>query len=106
MLAFVMIASSVLAGVGGLTNEAYAKEIGKKNEQACDHCEKVSKGETPKDSSDKPYEKLANGAVYRGGNARSVVSENKTDYELDNDPNDFANPLPYGNVYVDTSRLS
>ena len=108
-LGAVLTAGAVLGGLGagvfGGAREAYAKDIGQKNEQACDHCEKVRDGETPKDTAGNDYDKLLNGAVYQGGNARSGVTEGGAHY-IDNDQNDFANSLPYGNVFVDTSKLS
>lgn len=54
------------------------------------------------------YEKLLDGAVYRGGNSKSGIQAEGKDKDtyLDEDPNDFASVLPYGNTYIDTSKLN
>ena len=105
-LGAVLTAGAVLGGLGagvfGGAREVYAKEISQKNEQACDACEAVRDGETPKDTAGEEYAKLLNGAVYQGGNARSGIQNGPS---LDSDPDDFATPLPYGNVFVDTTKL-
>lgn len=101
LLALGMSSTSFVSG----NYTVYAKEIGKKNEKKQEDCEVILSGLTPKDSSGEDYEDiLGNGSVYRGGNARSGVTEGGKHY-LDNDPNDFANALPYGNVFVDTTKL-
>lgn len=45
---------------------------------------------------------LGNGSVYIGGNAKSAYSSTSV---FDDDPDDFTNILPYGNVYVNTDKI-
>lgn len=105
-LALIMVLTAVFSGIGtgllekaGLgVDEVYAKEIGKKNEQACDECKAVNKGTAPAGYTDV----LGNKAVYRGGTATSGL---QTGQSFDTDPDTFASPLPYGDTYVDVSML-
>ena len=145
MLAFFMVATAVLTGIGGVTEEAYAKAAGDKNKQACDNCKMVLKGDAPsmpdyssyvmgknpEEEAGRPilndqkaglsygnngysttpltYETVIPGAVYRGGNAKSgkqKTNDSDPDIYFDEDPNDFANVLPYGNTYIDTKKLN
>ena len=88
----------------GITQAAYAKEIGQKNEQALAHCQSVLNGSAPEGYSGVPgteIEGSTNFSVYSGGN--SSTKANGT--EIDSDPTDFASPLPYGNVFVDVTKL-
>lgn len=79
-------------------SSAFAKERGEKNRQACDNCMGMSRAP-------QGYEDLlGDGSVYRGGNSKSELQSGGG--ELDNDANDFADVLPYGNTYVDTSKLT
>lgn len=89
----------------------FAKEIGNKNEEKQKECVAIINGDTPKDASGNQYEDvLGNGSVYKGGNAKSAVIEPGGDpgvtNVLDNDPDDFASVLPYGNVFVNKERIS
>ena len=76
-----------------------AKEIGEKNESQKAGCEAVISGSAPAGYTDV----LDNGSVFRGGQAKSGV-QSEEDY-LDDDPNDFAKPLPYGNTFVDVKKI-
>ncbi|MBR6459576.1 MAG: hypothetical protein IKS49_05380 [Actinomycetaceae bacterium] len=84
---------------------ANAKEIGSKNEVQAENCDAVVNGTAPEG-----YENLGNKSVYRGGNSltRWDTPLAGTWYggaPLDEDVNDFANPLPYGDTFVDTTKL-
>ena len=108
-LSLIMVLTTVFGGIGGSlmekvglgVDEAYAKVIGNKNETQKQVCDNVAFGTTPAGYTDV----LGNRSVYRGGNAKSGVTEGGKHY-IDDDPDDFANSLPYGNVFVDTSKLS
>lgn len=106
VLAIIMIMIMVASAIFSSPVNVYAKDVGNKNEQACDHCEMVKGGYAPTDSEGKEYNKLLDGAVYRGGNAKSAAQEGNAKYPLDTDPDDFAASLPYGNVFVDTKKLT
>ena len=56
-------------------------------------------------SSEKSYytDYLGDGSLYVGGNAYSAYSETNV---FDNDPDDFTKILPYGNVFINTDKLS
>ena len=87
---------------GGGAEEVYAKEPGQKNKQACDHCEAVRDNEPPEG-----YTEVVAGKVYSGGNSYSEAAAVSNGPKLkDQDPTDFAKPLPYGNVYIDANRLN
>ena len=93
------------------TNVVYAKDIGKKNDEACKNCQVVSEGTPPTGYT--PIAGTAIGtsgkySVYSGGNSRSKFGtiNSETNKTLDDDPTDFAKPLPYGNVYIDASKLN
>lgn len=106
-----MVLTTVFSGLGGAiigsggVDTAYAAAIGQKNKQACDDCKRVVKGEPPEgydgvagtelEGQDDKY------SVYYGGDSYSK-SNGK---EYDQDITDFANPLPYGDVYVDANKL-
>lgn len=89
--------------VGGA--DLLAKPIGQKNKQACDNCKAVLAGTAPEGYTGVPGTEVGDTgkySVYSGGNSYS----NANSVELDQDPTDFAKPLPYGNVYIDASKLN
>ncbi len=102
--------AAIVAGysAAGGAEEAYAAARGEKNQQACDHCKAVKAGSAP--TGYNAIYGTADKSVYRGGNSISRwIGGTNAWYggePLDDDPNDFANPLPYGNVYIDRSKLS
>ena len=100
-LTFIMMVSAFFAG---LTDTAYAKDRGQKNKQACEDCNRVVAGEEPKGYDGVAGTEIGGGkhAVYSGGNSYSKAAGK----EFDTDPTDFANPLPYGDVYVDANKLN
>ena len=104
-----MVLTTVFSGFGGIVigtggvDKAYAAAVGDKNKQACDDCERVVAGTPPAGYTPIPGTEIGGGkyAVYSGGNSKSQTGS----AVLDNDPTDFAKPLPYGNVYVDANKL-
>ena len=102
LTAFIMAATGMVLPFGGGAEGAYAKEIGNKNEQQKQACDAVSKGDPPTYGSYEYKDLLGDKSVYSGGNSYSKTGN----YELDTQINDFAKPLPYGNTYVDTSKLN
>ncbi|MBO5565428.1 MAG: Cna B-type domain-containing protein [Lachnospiraceae bacterium] len=121
---------SLIGGAGGKLI-AEARAIGEKNKQACDICRDVNdptKAPAMKDYSsyvagisdlddridgvtydsngysttEIQYEKVIDG-VYRGGNSATGLQGADL---IDDDPKDFANVLPYGNTYIDASKLA
>ena len=116
MLAFALVLFAALAafGVGYIatvgSTEAQAAPVGRKNEQACDNCDKIIANppqvpiyDPDGDGQGDPYvDVLDNGKVYRGGNSVSGTG----DFQLDKDPTDFNNVLPYGDTYIDVSKLT
>ena len=102
----VVLAATLGVGIGAAVapnavkeTEVYAKPVSEKNESQKQGCENVSNGEAPSGYTDE----IGDGSVYRGGNTRSATGKN---YILDSDINDFATPLPYGDTFVDTSKLN
>lgn len=102
VIAIVLI-MTISAFFAGLTNTAYAAAIGQKNKQACDDCKAVVAGTPPEGYTPIAGTALGGGkyAVYSGGNSYSKANK----VEIDTDTTDFANPLPYGDVYVDANKL-
>lgn len=101
LTALLIAALMAVAGVSAWSAHetlAYAKDIGKKNEQACKECEAVRAGTAPAGYTDV----LGNKAVYRGGTARSGLQNGTS---LDDDSDTFASPLPYGDTYIDVTRI-
>ena len=96
LLSFSMLLSGVTPWLGG-AQEAYARDINEKNKTQKQGCDNVVKGNPPTD-----YTTVVDGAVFSGGNSYSK-SDGK---ELDQDVTDFAKPLPYGNTYIDVSKLN
>ena len=93
----------VLIAVWGIRSEDPVVIDNPKNQNQYNSCVAIVKKD---DISN--YDILAAGGVYRGGNAKSIYEHfdaNTTEYVLDNDPNDFSSILPYGNIYIDTSKL-
>ena len=97
VLVFGCLFGTWTGGMFGGAEEVYAKERGEKNKQACDSCEAVRDDNPPAG-----YDAVIEGKVYSGGNSYTKTSG----VEIDTDPTDFAKPLPYGNVYVDASKLN
>ena len=99
-IALIMTISAFFAG---LTDTAYAAAIEQKNKQACDDCKAVVAGTPPDGYTPIAGTALGGGkhAVYSGGNSYSKANK----VEIDTDTTDFANPLPYGDVYVDANKL-
>ncbi len=82
---------------------AYAAAVGQKNKQACDDCDRVVKETPPEGYTGVASTQVGNKySVYSGGNSYSKANK----LELDTDTTDFANPLPYGDVYVDANKLN
>ena len=79
-------------------NSANAAEKGKKNLEQLAIAENVAAGNPPPG-----YSSVVSG-VYMGGKSRSNQQSATT--SLDDDPNNFANILPYGDIYIDTSKLN
>lgn len=96
LLSFSMLLSGITPWLGG-AQEAYAREITKKNEVQKQGCDNVRAGNPPAD-----YTTVVYKAVFSGGNSYSKSDGN----ELDQDVTDFAKPLPYGNTYIDVSKLN
>ena len=80
-------------------NSANAAEKGKKNLEQLAIAENVAAGNPPPG-----YSSVVSG-VYMGGKSLSN-QQNTTNPPLDNDSNSFANILPYGDIYIDTSKLN
>ena len=103
-LSFLMVITMLSEGaLGSITRTVNAKEIGKKNETQKETCKAVADGTEPDG-----YTDLGNGAVYRGGDSLSQWQVNNNWWKgkaLDDDQNTFANPLPYGDTFVDTTKL-
>ena len=106
-----MVLTTVFSGFGGIVigtggvDKAYAAAVGDKNKQACDDCERVVRGEKPAGYDGVPGTEIVgqNGkySVYYGGDSYSKSNG----VEYDQDKTTFANPLPYGDVYVDANKL-
>ena len=103
ILSVFVVTSMILSGMSlpwaGGTQEAYAKDIDNKNEAQKQACDAVIGSEAPAGYKDE----LGDKSVFRGGNTHSATSKTNI---LDNDINDFATPLPYGDTYIDTSKLN
>ena len=102
----VVLAATLGVGIGAAVapnavkeTEVYAKPVSEKNKSQKQGCENVSNGQAPSGYTNE----IGDGSVYRGKNTRSAISK---DYILDSDINDFATPLPYGDTFVDTSKLN
>lgn len=109
MLVGCIIAALVaLAGVSAWSVHetlAYAKEIGQKNQAAKQYCEAVLANNAPAGYTSV----LGDASVFRGGDSLSRWDNQNGWWNgayLDHDSNDFAKPLPYGNTYIDTSKLN
>ena len=87
--------------------EVYAKEIGAKNESQKQGCDNVTNGKVPEYNGEE-YEEVIDGAVFSGGNSysQSGAVSGQGSIVHDQDVTDFANPLPYGNTFVDTNKLN
>ena len=77
--------------------QANAKEIGEKNEVQKEGCERVTSNNPPSE-----YNDVISGSVFSGGNSHSQTGSNV----IDEDPTDFASPLPYGDTFIDTNKLN
>ena len=97
VLALGMVAGNGLGNPMSQTIEANAKERDEKNELQKQGCESV-KADNPPDG----YTEVIEGKVFSGGNSFSRTGS----AVLDNDLTDFANPLPYGDTFVDTTKLN
>ena len=102
----VVLAATLGVGIGAVVapnavkeTEVYAKEIGVKNEAQKKGCDKVA---IEKKAPDDGYTEVIENAVYSGRNSYSQTGS----AVLDNDVTDFANPLPYGNTFIDTNKLN
>ena len=123
LLCLVMVFTAVFGGMGsGLigAQEAYAEDEGgtggetpdydaqianAKNQQACDDCIKVLKKTPPVLEGYGEYAPAnSDSSVFRGGHSNSGLQGSAASW--DNEPNDFATVLPYGNTYIDASRLT
>ena len=103
ILSIFVVTSMILSGMSlpwaGGTQEAFAKDIDNKNEAQKQACDAVIGSEAPAGYKDE----LGDKSVFRGGNTHSATSKTNI---LDSDINDFATPLPYGDTYIDTSKLN
>lgn len=103
VLSIFIITAMILSGMSlpwsGVQQEAYAKNKGVKNEAQKQACDAIVQSKTPAGYSDE----LGDGSVFRGGNTRTAQGASNP---LDDDINDFATPLPYGDTYIDTSKLN
>ena len=97
VLALGMVAGNGLGNPMSQTIEANAKEIGEKNEVQKEGCESVVANNPPSG-----YNDVISGSVFSGGNSHSQTGSNV----IDEDPTDFASPLPYGDTFIDTNKLN
>ena len=106
----VVLAATLGVGIGAVVTpnavketEVYAEETEEtrsKNKTQKNGCDAVTQGNPPAGYIE---ELKDDGSVYRGGNTRSAAGNENI---LDEDINDFATPLPYGDTFVDTSKLN
>lgn len=77
------------------------------NSESCNVCKKVNTNEIPSGYSYFVDEDGKNvRGFYMGGTAPSILQADSGNVTIDNDDVNYASILPYGSIYVDTSKLN